>query len=143
MLSLEGVTASSVARAERGYRDAEWVARERKFHEVALADLNNVVRRFNIIAPYAVRRPLHSLEAELARTYRLAQPYIVSELKRRLEGTDGDRLPVRDNGERRIEGHVAEQEEKEVKETMWRAFRRLVVEVLGKGPDPAPVQRRA
>lgn len=143
MLSLDGITPHAVARAERGFRDLEWEARERRFHEVAMADINNVVRRFNIVAPYTVRRPLHSLELELARTYRLAQPYVLGEMRRRLAGTEDDRLPVREKVERKVEGHVAEKEEPEVKETMWRAFKRVLVEVLSKGPDEEPARKRA
>ena len=143
MLSIEGVTAQAVELAERGYRDPEWEAKERAFHEAGMRDLNDVVRRFNIIAPYAVRRPFYSLEAELERTFRVAQPFIAGELRRRLEGTDEDRLPDREQCDPRIEGRVAEEELEEVKETMWRAFKRVVGEILGKGPDPMPVRRRA
>lgn len=143
MLAIDGVTPTSVARAERGYQDPEWEARERAFHTVAIDDLNNLVRRFNIIAPYATRRAQFRLDLELARTYRLAQPWILSEMRRRLEGGQEAGLPVRDMGERKIEGRVAEEEVAEVKETMWRAFKRVVVEVLSKGPDPAPARRRA
>ncbi len=143
MLSIDGVTPAAVARAERGYADPEWEARERSYHTVAVNSLNETVRRFNIVAPYSVRRPFFSLASELERTYRLARPYIVSELRRRLEGSDEDRLPIKETEQRKVEGHVAEKEEKEVKETMWKAFRRVMVEILSKGPDPVPVQKRA
>lgn len=110
----------------------------RSFHIAAIANLNSIVRRFNIIAPYHVRRPLISLEIEIDRCYRLAGPVIEAELQRRLDGSDEDRLPIRDTPKAEIKGKVAEREEKGVKETMWRAFKRVLVEVLAKGPDEAP-----
>lgn len=108
--------------------------------------LNQIVRKFNIIAPYATRRPFISLDIELDRCYRLAAPVIEAELQRRLDGMDEDRLSIRDTPKREIHGKVADKEEKEVKETMWKAFKRVLVEVLAKGPDevpPRPQRERA
>lgn len=142
MLSLEGVSPASVAQARRGYVDPEWESRERSFHETTMRNINEVVRKFNIIAPYAVRRPFFALDSELARCYRLSQPVIEAELQRRLDGTDQDRLPIREREERKIEGDLGGEQEKAVKESMWKAFKRVVVEALSKGPDPAPATSR-
>lgn len=60
-LSLEDVTS---------WRDAEWEARERAYHDTAIGEINSLVRKYNGMAPYAVRRALYTLEDELSRAYR-------------------------------------------------------------------------
>ncbi|KAJ7208017.1 hypothetical protein GGX14DRAFT_634857 [Mycena pura] len=54
------------------FRDPKWAAREAAYHAAALAEVNDRVRRYNALAPYAVRRPLYTLEAELAGAYERA-----------------------------------------------------------------------
>ncbi|KAH7916241.1 hypothetical protein BJ138DRAFT_995992 [Hygrophoropsis aurantiaca] len=49
--------------------DREWEERERAYHDIAIADLNSLVRKYNGLAPYAVRRPYYSRDAELAKVY--------------------------------------------------------------------------
>ena len=51
-------------------RDAEWEARERAYHDTALEEVNSLVRKYNGLAPYAVRRPYYMLNVELERAYR-------------------------------------------------------------------------
>ncbi|CAK5278014.1 unnamed protein product [Mycena citricolor] len=55
--------------AIRRFRDPRWSAKESTFHTAALAEVNDKVRRYNALAPYAVRRTLHVLDAELASVY--------------------------------------------------------------------------
>lgn len=50
-------------------RDAEWESRERAYHEAAVEELNSLVRRYNGVAPYAVRRAYYTRMAELQRAY--------------------------------------------------------------------------
>ena len=50
-------------------RDPEWVARERGYHDAAVEELNSLVRRYNGVAPYAVRRAYYMRTAELERVY--------------------------------------------------------------------------
>ncbi|KAG2155082.1 uncharacterized protein EDB93DRAFT_1248037 [Suillus bovinus] len=50
-------------------RDREWEERERSYHDTAVAELNSLVRKYNALAPYSVRRPYYSREAELAKAY--------------------------------------------------------------------------
>ncbi|KAJ6482126.1 hypothetical protein C8R47DRAFT_1134000 [Mycena vitilis] len=65
-LTLHGVgTAADV----RAFRDPAWATREASYHATALAEVNERVRRYNALAPYAVRRPLYVLEPELAGVY--------------------------------------------------------------------------
>lgn len=46
-------------------RDEAWEAREKKFHEENIRQLNDLTRRFNTLAPAAVRRGIIQLEREL------------------------------------------------------------------------------
>ena len=52
------------------FRDAEWAARERAYHDTALEEVNSLVRKYNGMAPYAVRRGHYALDVELERAYR-------------------------------------------------------------------------
>ncbi|TCD61363.1 hypothetical protein EIP91_008553 [Steccherinum ochraceum] len=57
--------------AEAGaLQDAEWEARERAYHDSAIDELNSLVRKYNGLAPYAVRRPYYLRSAELEKAYR-------------------------------------------------------------------------
>ncbi|KAI9512191.1 hypothetical protein F5148DRAFT_1164690, partial [Russula earlei] len=54
------------ARAES---DREWDAHERAYHESPLRELNSLVRKYNALAPFAVRRAYHVRDVELGRAY--------------------------------------------------------------------------
>ena len=54
----------------RALRDAEWEARERAFHDHALDEVNALVRKYNGLAPYAVRRAYYMRDTELEKAYR-------------------------------------------------------------------------
>lgn len=66
-------------------RDSEWEARERAYHETAIAELNSLVRRYNGVAPYTVRRTFLEREAELAQVYRESAEGIVLGVRGRLK----------------------------------------------------------
>ncbi|KAF8806177.1 hypothetical protein BYT27DRAFT_7212436 [Phlegmacium glaucopus] len=51
------------------FRDPEWVKREKAYHETAIAELNSHVRKYNGVAPYAVRRAYYTREMEIQRLY--------------------------------------------------------------------------
>ncbi|KAI0089221.1 hypothetical protein BDY19DRAFT_1041588 [Irpex rosettiformis] len=51
------------------WRDTEWEAREKSYHDTALAEINSLVRKYNGLAPYPVRRIAYSLEVELSKVY--------------------------------------------------------------------------
>ncbi|TFY53963.1 hypothetical protein EVJ58_g9146 [Rhodofomes roseus] len=51
-------------------RDAEWEARERAFHDHALEEVNSLVRKYNGLAPYVVRRAYYMRGTELEKAYR-------------------------------------------------------------------------
>ncbi|KAI0034594.1 hypothetical protein K488DRAFT_45199 [Vararia minispora EC-137] len=73
------LTAFSLANVQ-AFRDEEWLARERAYHTVAINELNALVRKYNGLAPYAVRRPYHALDVELNRAYSDAGPDVLSGL---------------------------------------------------------------
>lgn len=70
-------------------RDREWEERECSYHDTAVAELNSLVRKYNALAPYSVRRPYHSREAELAKAYQDCGDDIlrgISERRREIHG---------------------------------------------------------
>jgi DnaJ homolog subfamily C member 28 len=61
-------------------RDKEWEAREKAYHESALAEVNALVRKHNALAPYAVRRAYYVRDVELDRAYEEGAEDIIQEL---------------------------------------------------------------
>ncbi|KAF9534664.1 hypothetical protein CPB83DRAFT_780344 [Crepidotus variabilis] len=51
----------------RRHRDKEWIERERSYHETGIREINALVRKYNALAPYSVRRNLYTREAEVGR----------------------------------------------------------------------------
>ncbi|GAA5945278.1 hypothetical protein JCM10213_001508 [Rhodosporidiobolus nylandii] len=148
--SSEGLTQAVVTEVREGWRDEVWEARERAYHDVALLDLNNLTRKYNVIAPYHVRRQLLSLSVELDRAIKACAPAVAKELQRRLDegmasgaGGAAGKVVWRDPEESVRSVTAAEMggEKKAVKETMWSAFRRLVVDTLAQPPDPVPARQ--
>lgn len=68
----------------RRLRDEEWEQRERDYHNRALEELNNLVRRFNGAAPYAVRRPYYILSVELEKAYEDSSEEILKGIQQRM-----------------------------------------------------------
>ncbi|KIY53718.1 hypothetical protein FISHEDRAFT_27336, partial [Fistulina hepatica ATCC 64428] len=46
-------------------RDTEWEQRERAYRDAAIDSLNSLVRKYNGIAPYPVRRRYHQRQVEI------------------------------------------------------------------------------
>ncbi|KIY66689.1 hypothetical protein CYLTODRAFT_444493 [Cylindrobasidium torrendii FP15055 ss-10] len=80
----------------KALRDPSWVSRQQSYHDVATNDLNALVRKYNGIAPYAVRRPYYSRESEIARLYEDCAEDVLRELRQRFGEQDlaADGLPV-------------------------------------------------
>ncbi|GLB34226.1 putative protein with domain of unknown function (DUF1992) [Lyophyllum shimeji] len=72
----------------RSFRDPEWEQRERSYHQVALEDLNALVRKYNGLAPYAVRRPYYMHNVEMDRLYEESAEEILRELGERARAPD-------------------------------------------------------
>jgi hypothetical protein len=60
---------------------AEWEAREEKYHELAVEDLNAKTRSYNTIAPYSARKAYTTLPKELEDCYRDVAPKIVDTIR--------------------------------------------------------------
>lgn len=75
-------------------RDAEWEDKERSYHETALDEVNALVRKYNGLAPYAVRRAYYMRAAELERAYRDAGEDILRGLEERARRGPGYMRPV-------------------------------------------------
>lgn len=129
------------------------------------------MRRYNIIAPYhvrqslqdydvknlltsltpvrQVRRNLLSLRHELDSVVTSAAPAIAAELQRRLDAGLGSSTPrglvVTDPGEVKplTADDMGGEQPEDKKDTMWKAFKRVVVEVLARPPDSQPVTAAA
>ncbi|KAG5644082.1 hypothetical protein DXG03_009172 [Asterophora parasitica] len=70
----------------RAFRDLEWEQRERSYHEVALEQLNALVRKYNGLAPYAVRRPYYTLSVEMEKLFDGCADEILRQLSERALG---------------------------------------------------------
>ncbi|KAH9482233.1 hypothetical protein JR316_0004331 [Psilocybe cubensis] len=67
----------------QNYRDPEWIAKEKSYHETAVAQLNSTVRKYNGLAPYAVRRSYYNRESEIGRLYDDCAPDILRAIEER------------------------------------------------------------
>ncbi|KAI6130270.1 hypothetical protein EDD16DRAFT_1700785 [Pisolithus croceorrhizus] len=70
-------------------RDREWENRECSYHNTAIAELNSLVRKYNAMAPYAVRRPYYVREVELERAYADCREEILRAMREKKEKTSG------------------------------------------------------
>lgn len=130
-LCLQPVTPAVIASAH-DYRDAEWEKRELGYHERTVDAVNQLIRRYNVVAPPAVRAGLVSVQSELDGCYRDCGPLIKEELERRVKaGLAGPEWQPVDLGGGLVRGKSGP-EEPAVRETMLSAFRRLVREVFAK-----------
>lgn len=44
----------------------------KSYHDVAIAELNNLVRKHNVLAPYTVRRPYYERAVEIEKMYEIS-----------------------------------------------------------------------
>jgi DnaJ homolog subfamily C member 28 len=51
------------------HRDETWEQRQMSYHDTAVEEVNSLVRKYNGIAPYAVRRAYYSRSVEVERLY--------------------------------------------------------------------------
>jgi DnaJ family protein C protein 28 len=72
----------------RAHRDPGWVNKEEGYHETAVAELNSLVRKYNAVAPYAVRRPYYIREVEIERAYDEAASDIMQMIAKRAQEAD-------------------------------------------------------
>ncbi|PPQ89803.1 hypothetical protein CVT25_007408 [Psilocybe cyanescens] len=67
----------------QNYRDPKWIAKEKSYHETAVAQLNSTVRKYNGMAPYAVRRSYYTRDAEIGKLYAECAPDILRAIEER------------------------------------------------------------
>ncbi|TEB32171.1 hypothetical protein FA13DRAFT_1754584 [Coprinellus micaceus] len=65
------------------YRNRSWESRELGYHTAAMKEINNLVRKYNGMAPYPVRRTPYTLDAEKARVYKEGVGLIMDALRQR------------------------------------------------------------
>ncbi|OLN81991.1 hypothetical protein CCHL11_09255 [Colletotrichum chlorophyti] len=65
------------------FRDAEWLAAERSYMTLAVENLNNITRSYNLMAPDLAKKPYFSLERELAACYADVAPLVADAIKER------------------------------------------------------------
>lgn len=53
----------------KALRDPDWERREQSYHETAIEEINGLVRKYNALAPYAVRRPFYTRSVEVEKLY--------------------------------------------------------------------------
>lgn len=130
-LCLQPVTPAVIASAHE-YRDVEWEKRELGYHERTVDAVNQLIRRYNVVAPPSVRAGLVSVASELDGCYRDCGPLIKEELERRVKAglASPEWQPTSLPG-REVRGKSGP-EEPAVRETMLSAFRRLVRETFAK-----------
>ena len=72
----------------RSLRDGEWESREASYHDAAIEEVNSLVRKYNGIAPYAVRRPYYMRSTELEKCYEDCAEEVYKCLQERMHSTD-------------------------------------------------------
>lgn len=65
----------------RSYRDGEWVAQEKGYHNAAVKDLNDTLRKHNNISPPTARRGMVVREEELAKCFEDSVEFIADGLE--------------------------------------------------------------
>ena len=71
----------------RDFRDGRWVQEQAAYHAAAVQQLNQVIRRYNHIAPYFARRLLYTKESFVQDALDRAFPLLVEAASARLRGT--------------------------------------------------------
>ncbi|KAF5371287.1 hypothetical protein D9758_004245 [Tetrapyrgos nigripes] len=74
----------------KNLRDAEWEKRERSYHDTAVEEVNALVRKYNGIAPYAVRRAYYMRSVEIEKVYGECAEDILKGIKGRLTEAGGN-----------------------------------------------------
>ncbi|WFC99637.1 hypothetical protein MYAM1_002382 [Malassezia yamatoensis] len=70
----------------RDFRDGRWVYEQRNYHEAAVQQLNQTIRRYNNIAPYFARRLLYTKQGFIQDVLDRAFPLLIEAASARLRG---------------------------------------------------------
>jgi len=71
------------APAPHPFRDPIWEANERSYHTLAITDLNNLTRSYNLMAPNLAKKPYFSLDRELRSCFADVAPQIPHAIQER------------------------------------------------------------
>lgn len=115
-------------------RDEAWEARERKFHEENIKQLNDLVRRFNAQAPaMSIRRPLVTLEMELERARSGLRESVREEVKRRADDYRASlALPKKSSSPYYLESEGLTRLKQATRRSLW-TLAHPIRAVIGKG----------
>lgn len=76
-------TAEPEVTLTRPFRDATWEATERSYMELAISNLNNLTRAYNLMAPELAKKPYFNLERELKACFADVAPQLAGEIQER------------------------------------------------------------
>lgn len=80
------------------FRDPAWESLERAYHTLAIANLNNITRSYNLQAPDLAKKPYFSLERELRSCFAEIAPQLPNEIQER--ATRPEKIKVEISGHR-------------------------------------------
>ncbi|RPB23327.1 hypothetical protein L211DRAFT_786961 [Terfezia boudieri ATCC MYA-4762] len=78
--SPEDAKAPPTLSSSEPFRDSNWLKTERSYHALAVENLNNLTRSYNLLAPELAKKPYFSLERELNACYLDVAPQLAQEL---------------------------------------------------------------
>ena len=76
------------------FRDPAWESLERAYHTLAVTDLNNLTRSYNLMAPDLAKKPYFSLQRELRSCYADVAPQVAGEIQERARAPSKIRVEV-------------------------------------------------
>ena len=76
------------------FRDPAWQSLEHAYHTLAIKDLNNLTRSYNLQAPSLAKKPYFSLERELSSCFADIAPQLPNEIKDRARRPEKVRVEV-------------------------------------------------
>jgi hypothetical protein len=116
------------------FRDPQWEKTENAYHTLAIDELNNLTRSYNLMAPKIAQKPYYTLSRELARCFSDVAPILGDEIAQRARAptVKVEIIGHREGGimEKFGTGHVAKVRDEDVKKgygfkEFWRdLFRR-------------------
>lgn len=65
------------------FRDSAWSSLELSYHTMAIKELNNLTRSYNLMAPELAKKPYFNLERELKACYAEVAPQLADEIRNR------------------------------------------------------------
>ncbi|KAH7040568.1 uncharacterized protein B0I36DRAFT_371166 [Microdochium trichocladiopsis] len=78
------------------FRDPAWLALEKSYMELSIANINGITRAYNLMAPELAKKPYYSLERELNKCYAEVAPQLAETIRERAarpaRKPDGDAL---------------------------------------------------